>query len=98
VLEIGLRALAANLQVSADGNWNTTLNQIESKAREVSKRTHGADAEQWMAEAGAHLRFVKNAWRNHAMHPTEKYDEARADAIFSSARSFMLHLAQRLAE
>lgn len=98
VLETGLGALAGHFGVEADGNWNTILNQIESKAREVGKRTHGKEAEQWAAEAGTHLRFIKNAWRNHAMHPLEKYDEERAVAIFDNARSFMQHLATRLSE
>lgn len=98
VLEIGLGALAKHLGVEEDGNWNTVLNEVESKAREIGKRTHGKEAEQWAAEAGTHLRFIKNAWRNHAMHPLEKYDEERAVAIFDNARSFMQHLATRLSE
>lgn len=98
VLETGLGALADHFGVEANDNWNTVLNQIEAKAREVGKRIHGKEEEQWAAEAGVHLRFIKNAWRNHAMHPLEKYDEERAVAIFDNARSFMQHLAGRLAE
>jgi hypothetical protein len=98
VLEIGLRALAEHFDVEADKNWNAVLNQIEVKVRETGKLSHGKDAEQWAAEAATHLRFIKNAWRNHAMHPLEKYDEERAVAIFDNARSFMLHLAGKLAE
>ena len=97
VLEIGLGALARHYGVEPNANWNTVLNAIETKAREIGKRTHGEEAEQWAAEAGTHLRFVKNAWRNHAMHPLEKYDEERAVAIFDNARSFMQHLAGKLA-
>lgn len=97
ILETGLGALAAHFGLEAESNWNTVLNQIEAKAREVAKKTHGKEAEQWAAEAGTHLRFIKNAWRNHAMHPLEKYDEERAIAIFDNARSFMRHLALSLA-
>jgi hypothetical protein len=74
------------------------LNQIEVKTREVGKRTHGPVAEQWAAEAATHLRFIKNAWRNHAMHPRQVYDEERAVAIFENSRSFMQHLSENLTE
>lgn len=98
VVEVGLGALARFHDVDPGANWNTTLNQIEAKTREVAKRTHGQEMEQWAAEAAAHLRFVKNAWRNHAMHPLEKYDEERAVAIFDNTRTFMQQLAKQLVE
>jgi hypothetical protein len=101
VLEVGLRALSDHYGIPPAENWNATLNQIEkieAKSREVGKRTHGADEEKWAAEAAIHLRFIKNAWRNHAMHPLEKYDEERAVSIFDNARSFMRHLGEKLSE
>lgn len=98
VLDVGLTALARQYGLEADRNWNQTLNQIEAKTREVAKRTHGDEGEQWAAEAATHLRFVKNAWRNHAMHPKEKYDEERAVAIFEHSADFMKHLAKKLSE
>lgn len=99
VLEIGLAALAQHLGIdAADRNWNSLLNEIEAKARTIGKGTHGADEAQWAAEAATHLRFIKNAWRNHAMHPLEKYDEERASAIYDNAAAFMRHLATQLAD
>lgn len=62
------------------------------------KRTHGADEEQWFAEAATHFRTIKNAWRNYAMHGRDAYDEPRAKAIFESVKAFMQHLATRLSE
>lgn len=98
VTEAGLTSLAKHYGVTADANWNLVLNQIELKTREVSKRADGAEAEQWAAEAATHLRFVKNAWRNHAMHPRQTYDEERAVNIYDSSRSFMRHLSSKLSE
>ena len=98
VLEVGLIALARHYGVASDSNWNQMLNQIEAKTREVSKKTHGELAEQRAAEAATHLRFVKNAWRNHAMHARQTYDEERAVTIFDGARSFMQNLAEWLSE
>ena len=98
VLEVGLRSLAEHYGIEPGESWNTTLNQIEAKSRDVRKSVVGADEEKWANEAGVHLRFIKNAWRNHAMHPVEKYDEERAVAIFDNARTFMQHLAQKLSE
>lgn len=98
VMETGLLTLARHYGVDHQANWNQTLNQIEARSREVGKRSHGAETEQWAAEAATHLRFVKNAWRNHAMHPSEKYDEQRAVAIFDHCRAFMQHLAPELSQ
>lgn len=98
VLEVGLRCLAASKGVDPNENWNKVLNEIEDKLRAVSKKVEGAEAEKWAAEAGTHFRFIKNAFRNHAMHPNEHYSEERAVLIYDNTRSFMQHLATRLSE
>lgn len=98
VLEVGLGSLAKSFDLDPNENWNTLLNQIEAKLKEVGKKTHGADEEQFAAEAATHFRSIKNAWRNHAMHARETYDEERAVAIYDSVRSFMRHLSTRLQE
>ncbi len=95
VLEIGLQALADHVGVAHGENWNGTLNQIEKKLREVRKKVDGPEEEQWAAETGTQLRFIKNAWRNHAMHPLATFDEARAKTIFENARLLLIHLAKR---
>lgn len=97
-MDVGLTVLAKHHGVVPERNCNQAINEIEAKTREVAKRSHGAEAEQWAAEAATHLRFVKNAWRNQAMHPLEKYDEDRAVVIFESCRAFMQHLATKLSE
>lgn len=96
VLEIGLQALAGHVEVSHEENWNKTLNSFEGKLREIRKKVDGPDAEQWAAEMGTHLRFIKNAWRNQAMHPQATYDETRAQSIFDNARSLMSQLANKI--
>lgn len=98
VLEAGVKCLAAHLGVPPAENWNSLLNQMESSLRQIGKNTGGPEAEQWAGEAGTHFRFIKTAWRNHAMHATAHYDEDRAVAIFDNARSFMQHLAEKLSE
>jgi hypothetical protein len=97
-LEVGLQGLARHYGVIHAENWNMTLNELEAKLRAIKKKIDGADAERWAAEAGTHLRFLKNAHRNHAMHPLKIYDEEYAVEIFDGTRSFMRHLASRLAE
>jgi len=98
VLEVGLKVLAAHCDVIHADNWNKTLNEMEASIRSVKKSVDGIEAEQWAAEAGTHLRFIKGAYRNHAMHPMKRYDEEQAVYIFDSARAFMRHLATRLSE
>ncbi|TCQ02676.1 hypothetical protein C8J34_11640 [Rhizobium sp. PP-F2F-G36] len=98
VLEAGLEALARHVDVPTGENWNSVLNAIENKLREVRRKVDGREQEQWAAEAGIHLRFIKNSWRNHAMHPLERYDGERATQIFEHTRLFMQHLAGKIAD
>ena len=102
-LEVALSSLAKALGLSlSTENWNSILNDIEKEIRSRTKATHGPTwkdtDEPFFAEAAAHLRFIKNGWRNHAMHARAKYTDEEAEAIYESVRSFMRHLSGRLSE
>ncbi len=101
-LEPALNSLACSLGVPAKENWNVLLDQIEKEIRSRSAKTHGESwkikDESFYAGAAAHFRMVKNAWRNHAMHGKEHYDEERARDIMNSVSALMRHLATRLSE
>lgn len=96
-LEIPLQALAERCGVAVSANWNTLLNQIEAQIRQ---RREGRDpvAEQWMAEAATQFRFIKNAWRNHAMHARATYDDAQAREMYNSVGGFLRQMAVHLRE
>lgn len=98
-LEPALLALQDAVQVNVPKEqWDQIINQVDSKIREITKRSHGKADEQWYSEAASHFRLIKNAWRNHAQHLHERYDEERAVVIYDSVRAFMRHLATRLSE
>ena len=97
-LEPALNALAAHLGVPTNQNWNKTLNEVDSRLREINGSSGGPEAEQWASEASAHLRVVKNAWRNHAAHGRARYDKEQAIAIYDNVRPLMRTLAIRLSE
>lgn len=94
VLEIGLCGLSHHMKIVHSENWNKSLNEIEAALRSISKKTDGPKEEQWAAEAGTHLRFIKNAFRNELAHAGSKCDEREAREIFGNARSFMAHIAE----
>ncbi|MCL6682888.1 hypothetical protein [Sphingomonas alba] len=96
-LETPLVALAE--RVGADTskeNWHELLKGIEDELKARSKRAVGAEAAQFEAEAAAHFRHIKNAWRNHAMHNRENYGEEQAVLIYDNTRALMRHLAEEL--
>jgi hypothetical protein len=100
-----MRALENVIQVLADyvgadvgPNWNQALNQIEAKLRERNKTNFGESEEQWASEAAAHLRAIKNAWRNHVQHGRSRYDAREAKAIWDNVQALMRTLAKRLME
>jgi hypothetical protein len=75
---------------------------MEKEIRSRTKETHGEDwkniDEPFFSEAATHFRFLKNGWRNHAMHARVKYTEEEADEIYRSVRALMRHLSERLCE
>ncbi len=96
-LEPAIHSLQRAVGVSVPKEqWDQIINQIESSIRNITKKTHTPDEEQWFSEAATHFRVIKNAWRNYAMHGRDTYDEERASAIYDSVRAFMRHLASRL--
>ena len=102
-LEVALASLANALGMTLTAaNWNTILNDMENEIRSRTKNTHGQTwkdrDEPFFAEAAAHMRFIKNGWRNHAMHQKRKYTVEEAEAIYDNVRSFMCHLSGRLSE
>lgn len=96
-LEIPLQVLAHSCGVGANANWNTMLNQIEAQTRQ-RREARDPVAEQWMAEAATQFRFIKNAWRNHAMHARATYDDVPAREIYNSVSGFLRQLAVHLQE
>ena len=94
-LEMPLQMLAKRCGVEANANWNQLLNQIEKQIRDRREARDPA-AEQWMAEAATQFRFIKNAWRNHAMHARATYDEDQAREIYGSVGAFLKQLAGHL--
>jgi hypothetical protein len=97
-LETPMNSLASKYDVVTGQNWNTALNEIDKCLRGVNKLNGGLAAEQWASEASAHLRAIKNAWRNHAQHGRARYDEEQAVAIWGNVGSFMKTLARDLTE
>lgn len=95
-IEEPLGLLAQRLGVETTQNWNSALNQIEAELRARKRSQHGADEEQWAAEATAHLRAIKNAWRNYAQHGRARYNEEDAISIWNNVQSLMQTLAKKL--
>ncbi len=96
-LEVPLQALAQRCGLAPNANWNTLLNQIEVQIRQ-RREDRDPVAEQWMAEAATQFRFIKNAWRNHAMHARAGYDDVQAREIYNSVGAFLRQLANHLHE
>ena len=94
VLEIGLAALAARFRVSFDHrNWENIIGDIEKEIKNIStgqsKPSDWKTQEQLFADVAKEFRYLKNAWRNHAMHAREKYTSSEAKGIFQHVSGLM---------
>jgi len=105
VLEVGLSVLAKHFHLSDEQiNWESIINQIQDKIHDIDQLPKDLTPEIWQSEhrfyseAAMHLGFLKDTYRNYAMHIHEQYDEADALAIYNHASSFMKNLGTRLSE
>ena len=96
-MEPVLRALALEVGVTPGANWNKVLNEIEAAIRKPEQRRTPAD-ETWLNGLAAHFRFIKNGFRNSAMHAHSRYSENEARQVLDHARDFMRDAATRLRE
>jgi hypothetical protein len=88
VMEVGLKAVAKALGVPYISEWGRCIGEME-KVQPKSA---------FFTDAVAHLRTVKNAWRNPTMHIERQYSDREAETIFRAVEAFMLHLATKLTE
>lgn len=103
VLEHGLRALCLVLTVPfGEGTWHRALERIEKRIgvldSQVKQKAAWKKKRQFYTEAVKEFTHFKDAWRNHAAHGHEHYDDERAEKIIGHTRSFMQVLATRLKE
>jgi hypothetical protein len=105
VMETGLRLLGKSLGDSSldprkNPSWNRILERSEKELqKERNKRSpEWKTDEDFFSTATATLRAVQHAWRNPTAHVEKHYDEEEAREIYGSVRTFMRHLATKLAE
>jgi hypothetical protein len=99
VCEVGLKALAAKLNVTSQSDWGAYIREIEKElaARVKAVGRRSAD-EQFYSEAVTSFDHLKRAWRNPSMHVEKTYSLSRAKEIYDAVKSFMSHLATKISE
>lgn len=100
VLEAGLNGLAGELSVPFEhANWENIINNIEARLQSMEKAPnsppdpHRKARLHFYGEAARHFRFLKEAWRNYAMHTKETYDKGTAFSVLHHTTEFMRQLA-----
>ena len=98
VAEIGVAALADHLGVTRGSSWGVTIANVLQALDAQRKAKGNAEQKQWASEMATYLNFVKDAFRNPAMHPEMNFDREQAISIYDNTRAFMRMLVKRLAE
>lgn len=96
VAEIGVGALADHLSVKRGTTWGGTIANINEALKDVARIKGDAQLRAWASETGTYLNFVKDAFRNPAMHPERTFSAEEARMVFDNTRAFMRILTQRL--
>jgi hypothetical protein len=100
VLEVGLKSLAAPLDIRYAPSWESYLKQIRTKidAEHKSKSIDWKRDEPFFRDVSGDLMTIKQAWRNPTMHVVRRYSIEEAELIYKAVRAFMQHLSERLSE
>jgi hypothetical protein len=73
--------------------WGQILREIDDAMAKLPKKS--VELEKCSA-AAAHLRNIKNAWRDPTMHGRRRYDREEAKAIFEHVKAFVNQLASEV--
>ncbi|MGB3930856.1 MAG: hypothetical protein WBL20_18070 [Sphingobium sp.] len=95
VAEVGVGALADHLEVPRGASWGVTINNVLVALNGERGAKQDPVRKQWASETATYLNFVKDAFRNPAMHPEMSFDREQAISIFENTRAFMRSLAHR---
>jgi len=99
VMEFAVQQLGKKLSIVlvSEKNWHNILDEVDRAIKALPITTsYQKTKRNKFAESSAHLRMVKDAWRNDVMHPKATYTEEEAERIFRNVRDFMVHLATKL--
>ena len=94
--EVGIGRLADHVQAPRGSSWGATAANLTKTLEGVRRVDGDGSAKQWLSEAAVYLNFVKNGFRNPAMHPEMSFDRGQALAIFDNTGHFMQLIAKRL--
>lgn len=99
VTEAAVQYLGKKFNVSLVGqkNWANILDEVDKAVKALPIKTSSQKRKRnRYAESSAHLRMVKDAWRNDVMHPKETYTDEEAERVFRNVKDFMVYLATKL--
>ena len=99
VMEFAVQYLGKKMNITLvnQKNWHNILEEVDKSIRKmpVAKPREKARRNKY-AESSAHLRMVKDAWRNEVMHPKATYTPEEAERVLRNVKDFMIHLATKL--
>lgn len=96
VAEVGVAALADHLAVKTGNTWGGTIANINKALADAGHAKGDPALQSWASETATYLNFVKQAFRNPAMHPERSFSQEEAVLIYDNCRAFMRMLTKRL--
>jgi HEPN domain-containing protein len=105
-LEVCLKALQVRFGVDDKGQWQTIIETIESKIREigksrvqgVSKSSEDVEDEHFYGKIATQLMHFKNGYRNYVMHLKENYSDRDAKIAIENVEYLFELASQKLQE
>jgi hypothetical protein len=98
VAEVGVAALADHLGTPQGSSWGVTIANLQQTLDQQRKVKGDPGLKQWASETAVYLNFVKDAFRNPAMHPEMSFNRDQAISIYDNTCAFMRKLVQAISK
>jgi hypothetical protein len=96
IAEVGVTALADHLGVPCGTSWGVTIANVQQALDQERRVKNDPSLKQWASETATYLNFVKDGFRNPAMHPEITFTREQAISIYDNTRSFMRMLVSQI--
>lgn len=92
--EAAIKSLGAKYGLSPNTDWNNVVQQLPGRLERVGGKN--SPERTWAVETGMHFNFIRDGFRNHAMHGSRYFGEEEARSIYTNTRAFMRQVAKKM--
>lgn len=92
--ETAVKSLGKKYGLDEGKDWNNIIQELPKKLERAGGKS--SPERTWATETGTHFNFIRDAFRNHAMHGDRHFGEDEARLIYVNTKAFMRQVAIKM--